>query len=101
MYLEIYNMNNRWDKDPVLYQAFGESDSSFGRLSYRDAKERKNLLQTLFSKKSAADAHGLIEEKVNKICQSERNVLIFITTRTRLLSSVIPLSGPGALRLIY
>ncbi|GAB1217092.1 hypothetical protein ATERTT37_006315 [Aspergillus terreus] len=61
--MDIYNMNNRWDKDPALYEAFGESDSSFGRLSYRDAKERKNVLQSLFSKKAAVQAHRLVESK--------------------------------------
>jgi hypothetical protein len=58
-------MKNRWDKDPKLYEAFGESDSSFGRLSYRAAKERKNVLQSLFSKKAAVQAHELIEAKVH------------------------------------
>lgn len=61
-------MNNRWDKDPALYEAFGESDSSFGRLSYRDAKERKNVLQSLFSKKAAVQAHRLVESKVGFAC---------------------------------
>ncbi|GES60586.1 putative cytochrome P450 [Aspergillus terreus] len=69
-YMDIYNMNNRWDKDPALYEAFGESDSSFGRLSYRDAKERKNVLQSLFSKKAAVQAHHLVESKVVELCKA-------------------------------
>ncbi|KAG2418560.1 hypothetical protein HFD88_001661 [Aspergillus terreus] len=69
-YMDIYNMNNRWDKDPALYEAFGESDSSFGRLSYRDAKERKNVLQSLFSKKAAVQAHRLVESKVVELCKA-------------------------------
>jgi hypothetical protein len=60
-------MKNRWDKDPKLYEAFGESDSSFGRLSYRAAKERKNVLQSLFSKKAAVQTHELIEAKVHSM----------------------------------
>ncbi|KAJ5882937.1 uncharacterized protein N7473_009823 [Penicillium subrubescens] len=69
-YADIYNMKNRWDKDPKLYEAFGESDSSFGRLSYRAAKERKNVLQSLFSKKAAVQTHELIEAKVVELCNA-------------------------------
>lgn len=58
-YLEIYNANNKWDKEKSLYHSFGEDRSSFGFLTYNEAKERRDVLLKLFSKKAIADVQGL------------------------------------------
>ncbi|EED13527.1 cytochrome P450, putative [Talaromyces stipitatus ATCC 10500] len=69
-YLEIYNVSNRWDKEETLYHSFGEDRSSFGFLTYDEAKERKNALSRLFSQKAIADAQALVLEKVVQLCDS-------------------------------
>jgi hypothetical protein len=72
--LEIYNALNKWDKEKSLYHSFGEDRSSFGFLTYNEAKERKDVLSRLFSKKAVADAQGLVLEKVLKLCDSFENL---------------------------
>jgi hypothetical protein len=62
--LKIYNALNKWDKEKSLYHSFGEDRSSFGFLTYNEAKERKDVLSRLFSKKAIADVQGLVLEKV-------------------------------------
>lgn len=64
VYHEIYNSKNRWDKEESLYHSFGEDRSSFGFLTYAEAKPRKDILTRIFSKKSVRDAEGLVQEKV-------------------------------------
>ena len=61
---EIYNFKNRWDKVASLYHSFGEDQSSFGFLTYAEAKERKDVLAPLFSPKSILNMHGLVQDKV-------------------------------------
>lgn len=62
-YHEIYNANNRWDKEESLYHSFGEDRSSFGFLKYAEAKPRKDILSRIFSKKAVRDAEHLVQEK--------------------------------------
>ncbi|KAF3403033.1 Cytochrome P450 monooxygenase yanH [Talaromyces pinophilus] len=69
-YLEIYNASNKWDKEKSLYHSFGEDRSSFGFLTYNEAKERRDVLLKLFSKRAIADVQGLVLEKVTKLCDS-------------------------------
>lgn len=61
-YFAIYR--NKWDKEENLYHSFGEDRSSFGFLHYRDAKERKDVLNKTFSEKATNDAQGLVQQKV-------------------------------------
>lgn len=63
-YHEIYNNKNRWDKEWKLYHSFGEDRSSFGFITYKEAKERKDVLNRMFSAKAMAQAEGLVIEKV-------------------------------------
>ena len=65
-YHEIYNRALRWDKEPVLYRSFGEDRSSFGFLTYREAKERKDVLQPFFSRRAIIAMQGLVQEKVRR-----------------------------------
>jgi hypothetical protein len=46
------------------YHSFGEDRSPFGFLTSGEAKERKDVLRRLFSKKAVADVRGLNLEKV-------------------------------------
>jgi hypothetical protein len=76
-YLEIYNAYNKWDKEKSLYHSFGEDRSSFGFLTYNEAKERRDALLKLFSKKAIADVQGLVLEKVIRLL--EASVLLTIS----------------------
>lgn len=63
-YHEIYNNNNRWDKEGTLYHSFGEDRSSFGYLAYKDAKNRKDILARGMSRRAIRDAEGIVRENV-------------------------------------
>lgn len=63
-YHEIYNANNRWDKEESLYHSFGEDRSSFGYLAYKDAKDRKDILSRCFSRRAIRDAEELVQSNV-------------------------------------
>jgi hypothetical protein len=66
-YHDIYNNKNRWDKDYRLYHSFNEDRSSFGFTTYKEAKERKDVLNRMFSPKAVAQAQGLIIQKVRPL----------------------------------
>jgi len=65
-YHEIYNANNRWDKEESLYHSFGEDNSSFGYLAYRDAKDRKDILARCFSRRAIREAEELVMGNVRR-----------------------------------
>lgn len=62
--LETYNTLNKWDKEKSLYHSFGEDCSFFGFLTYNEAKERKDVLDRLFSKNAVTGIQCLMLEKV-------------------------------------
>ncbi|SLM39398.1 cytochrome p450 monooxygenase [Lasallia pustulata] len=66
-YHDIYNNKNRWDKERRLYQSAGADTSSFGFLTYSDAKERQDALRPMFSTKAVKQAQGLIIDKINAL----------------------------------
>ena len=66
-YHEIYNGSNRWDKEPTLYQSFGQDHSTFGCLKYADSKTRRDILGPMFSRKAVSDYQGLIQTNV-RLC---------------------------------
>ncbi|KAL4963865.1 cytochrome P450 [Aspergillus stella-maris] len=72
-YLEIYNPSNRWDKERNLYHSMGEDRSSFGYLTYREAKERKDILARRFSRKAVLEAHSIVEGIVSDLCKTFEN----------------------------
>lgn len=69
-YHEIYNSKNRWDKEQSLYHSFGEDRSSFGFLTYEEAKPRKDILNKSFSAKAITGARGLVQDKVDALCNA-------------------------------
>ncbi|KAL4805653.1 cytochrome P450 [Aspergillus unguis] len=69
-YLEIYNAANRWDKEKSLYHSMGEDRSSFGYLTYREAKERKDVLARRFSRKAVVEAQPIVEGKIVDLCKT-------------------------------
>ncbi|KAH9828202.1 benzoate 4-monooxygenase Cytochrome-P450 like protein [Teratosphaeria destructans] len=67
-YQEIYNNTNRWDKEESVYHSFGEDRSSFGFLTYREAKARKDVLAPLFSKRAISELQGLVQKNIDRLC---------------------------------
>ncbi|KXT05426.1 hypothetical protein AC578_11069 [Pseudocercospora eumusae] len=65
---EIYNNANQWDKEKTLYHCFGEDRSSFGFLTYREAKQRKDVLAPLFSKRAIGAFQGLVKKNFERLC---------------------------------
>jgi hypothetical protein len=57
-------MSSRWDKEETVYHSFGEDCSSFGFLTYNEAKDRRNALSRLISQKAIVDVQSLVLEKV-------------------------------------
>lgn len=67
-YHDIYNNKNRWDKEARLYKSFNEDRSSFGFLTYAEAKNRKDVLNRSFSLAAIEGAENLIVEHVKALC---------------------------------
>ncbi|CAG7999015.1 unnamed protein product [Penicillium olsonii] len=67
-YREIYNTNNRWSKDPFIYHSFGADNASFGYLTVEEAKPRKMILASVFSRKAVIGYLPCIQEQVNRFC---------------------------------
>jgi hypothetical protein len=63
-YLDIYNSKNRWNKEESLYHSFGEDRSSFGFLTFNEARERRDVVGRMFSPKAVESASGLLVDKV-------------------------------------
>ncbi|KIW97596.1 uncharacterized protein Z519_01180 [Cladophialophora bantiana CBS 173.52] len=66
-YHDIYNNVNRWDKDKALYECFGEDHSSFGFLKYHEAKQRKDVLQPLFSRRNILQMQSLVRKNMDHL----------------------------------
>ena len=63
-YNEIYNAQNKWNKDHTYYRAFDTSESFFSESNYLRAKHRKALISNLFSKTAISELHHVIRDKV-------------------------------------
>ncbi|KIY03562.1 uncharacterized protein Z520_00253 [Fonsecaea multimorphosa CBS 102226] len=68
-YHDIYNNVNRWDKDKGSYECFGEDHSSFGFLKYHDAKQRKDVLQPLFSRRNILQMQTLVRKNMDHLVE--------------------------------
>ncbi|KIP07977.1 hypothetical protein PHLGIDRAFT_105021 [Phlebiopsis gigantea 11061_1 CR5-6] len=68
VYHEIYNQRSRWNKDPNIYQVFGEDISTVSTLDYRDAKRRKELIAPHFSRKSVLQLQYVVQDGLNELC---------------------------------
>ncbi|KAH4844123.1 hypothetical protein HBI24_216390 [Parastagonospora nodorum] len=67
-YHDIYNNKNRWDKESRLYKSFNEDRSSFGFLTYAEAKLRKDVLNKSFSAAAIESVENLVVEKTRDLC---------------------------------
>ncbi len=64
-YQDIYSPTARWDKERILYEAFGEDHSSFGLITYAEAKQRKDVLQPMFSRRAILNMQTLVRQNVS------------------------------------
>lgn len=66
---EIYNLRNKWDKDPHLYCAT-DMDSFFGSPRYPEVKLRRGLLDPFFSKAAIVKVQHLVQERLDIFCDA-------------------------------
>ncbi|KAE8354717.1 cytochrome P450 [Aspergillus coremiiformis] len=71
-YHDIYNGTKRWDKDEGLYRTPGLRSGSFILLKYAEAKERRDVLQPMFSKKAISNLESLIWSKAHTLASAIR-----------------------------
>ena len=66
MYNEIYNAQNKWDKDRDYYRAFDVDESFFAQTVYLKSKHRRSLVSNLFSKTAISKLQHLIRTRVGQ-----------------------------------
>ncbi|OQE16256.1 hypothetical protein PENFLA_c028G07104 [Penicillium flavigenum] len=67
---DIYNGSKRWDKDPGLYRTPGVTTGSFVFLKYAQAKERREVLLPIFSKKAINSLEHLVWRNATRLASS-------------------------------
>lgn len=67
---EIYNASKRWDKDDGLYSVPGFKSGSFVFRKYAQAKERRDVLLPMFSKKAIQNIEGLVWQNATQLASS-------------------------------
>ncbi|WEW61946.1 hypothetical protein PRK78_007446 [Emydomyces testavorans] len=67
---DIYRGTNRWDKDKDLYRAPGFRSGSFVFLRYKEAKERRDVLQPMFSKRAIQNIESLVWRNANHLASA-------------------------------
>ncbi|CAI7604649.1 unnamed protein product [Penicillium manginii] len=67
---DIYNSSKRWDKDPGLYRTPGVTTGSFVFLKYAQAKERREVLLPIFSKKAITNLEHLVWRNATRLASS-------------------------------
>ncbi|KAI0277342.1 cytochrome P450 [Russula aff. rugulosa BPL654] len=67
-YDEIYNSQNKWDKDYEYYRAFDMDESSFTQPSYPIWKQRRAAISNMFSKRSISELQHLVREQLDRFC---------------------------------
>ena len=67
---EIYNASKRWDKDDGLYSVPGFKSGSFVFRKYSQAKERRDVLLPMFSRKAIQNIEGLVWQNATQLASS-------------------------------
>lgn len=67
---DIYHSSRRWDKDPGLYRTPGVKSGSFVFLKYDQAKERREVLLPIFSKKAIQNLEHLVWRNATRLASS-------------------------------
>jgi hypothetical protein len=61
---EIYNPQNKWDKDYEFYRAFDMDESFFTQTDYLKSKHRRALVSNFFSRSAISEMQHLIRDQV-------------------------------------
>ncbi|KAM0418949.1 hypothetical protein ACHAPT_012107 [Fusarium lateritium] len=61
---DIYNQNSRWDKDKSVYAAVMEENSSFGITAHKAAKQRREVVQPFYSRRSILQMQDAINRQM-------------------------------------
>ena len=67
---EIYSVSKRWDKDDGLYSVPGFKSGSFVFRKYSQAKERRDVLLPMFSRKAIQNIEGLVWQNATQLASS-------------------------------
>ncbi|KAH9998260.1 hypothetical protein BJV77DRAFT_742201 [Russula vinacea] len=73
VYNEIYNSQNRWDKDYEYYRAFELDESFFTQTDYLKSKHSRGLISNLFSRGAISEIQHLIRGQFDLYCDALRN----------------------------
>ncbi|KAI0042794.1 cytochrome P450 [Auriscalpium vulgare] len=65
---DIYNANNKWDKDHRMYRAFDADTASLCLISYHAAKQRRDVLSPLFSRTAIVKLQDLVRTRIDVLC---------------------------------
>ncbi|KAI0250004.1 putative P450 monooxygenase [Lactifluus subvellereus] len=65
VYNEIYNSQNKWDKDHDYYRAFDVDESFFAKTHYHDSKHSRTLISNMFSRKAISELQHLIRNQLD------------------------------------
>jgi len=67
VYNEIYNPQNRWDKDHEYYRGFDVDESFFAQTDYLKSKHNRALISNMFSRRAISEIEHLIQGQVRPI----------------------------------
>ncbi|TFK73743.1 cytochrome P450 [Pluteus cervinus] len=62
---EIYGMNQRFAKEPVLYTSFATDESVFALFDFHEAMQRRNLIGPFFSRKAILNLENVVQSKID------------------------------------
>ncbi|KAF8488488.1 cytochrome P450 [Russula emetica] len=77
-YNEIYNSQNKWDKDYKFYRVFDSDESFMAQSDYLKAKHKRALISNMFSKRAISEIQHLIRGEVRSeypICECKSSNL--------------------------
>ncbi|KAH8982802.1 cytochrome P450 [Lactarius akahatsu] len=63
-YNEIYNAQNKWDKDHEFYRAFDVGEAFFAQTNYLKSKHSRALVSNFFSRQSISELQHLVRSLV-------------------------------------
>ncbi|KAH9990459.1 cytochrome P450 [Xylariaceae sp. FL0662B] len=93
-YMDIYSNSARWDKDPDMYRAVVEAMPAFGMTSYREFKQRRDIVYPYYSRHGVLEMQAAINEHIGILvsklsCQGRHGHLSNLSMGLRCLAQDI------------
>lgn len=105
---EIYNVSKRWDKDDGLYSVPGFKSGSFVFRKYAQAKERRDVLMPMFSKKAIQNIEGLVWQNatqlalsISKMNAANQSIDLLYAFRSFTLDTIMGFTFGGCVGALY